>query len=454
MKLFKFSPPKPTYQKRDIISHKEGKLPVIRFIGFCTMMLGLPGLFFAVFYESGSGVAVTFFIIMLGYSFSFPELLEGNEGLSTMRIIVFMVTNVICMLLLKIGWSAQSLEAIKLDEWWVGIIAFVFGAKAVQSYFEHRAAPASSVQPAGPSISMTDADYVNLAIGQNQSMLYAKGNIRLLVSGKKVVNNRLIDCVTIHLKDDHFQDIPRQLVAILPSGTQRLVETEIIESVDKPRVSLDAGDSIAAAAPPDFRGSIGALVKLRDGTPCLLTCSHVMTKGSGFNHNGLLPAGLPAKLHDVNQGAWFYALRDIEFDIALIREFTANSLGLPNNLVIQGFRAMVPEDTKQTKVTMIGRTDHYGSLPSKNAVSGYVVNYQAINSITLGYADGDFALVNLMLLSRSAEPPYTTISRPGDSGSLVLDESNRAIGIVVAQNSKFTYAISFDRILKKLTATL
>jgi hypothetical protein len=35
-------------------------------------------------------IAVSFFITMLGFSLAFPSLLEGSEGLSTMRIVVFM----------------------------------------------------------------------------------------------------------------------------------------------------------------------------------------------------------------------------------------------------------------------------------------------------------------------------------------------------------------------------
>lgn len=446
---------------RDIISHSEGKLPVIRIIGFCTMIVAALSIGVAVWLDSSSGIAVCFFIIMLGYSFAFPELLEGNEGLSTMRIIVFMVTNVICMLLLKIGWDQSSLDAIGLDEWWMGVIAFVFGAKAVQSYFESRlTTPATPATPkvtvgADTQKELTDADYVNIAIGQNQGMLYAKGNVRLLAPGKKKVNNELIDCVTIHLKDNHADSIPSPLVAIGPSGQQRMVETEIIPDVEKPRVSYDAGDSVTECTPPDYKGSIGAMVQLADGVPCLLTCSHVMTKGSSINYNGLLTASVKSKLNDVIDGDWFYALRDAEFDIALIKNFTGNTLGLPDGVTMQKVsRDMVPEDTKKTRVTMIGRKDFYSNRPNKNSVQGYVVNYRAINAISLGYSDGDFELVNLMLLSTTVEPPYEALSLPGDSGSIVIDDNGIPIGLVVAQNSKFTYAISLNRILKKLAAKL
>jgi len=89
--------------------------------------------------SEGKQVAIFFFIIMLGMCFAFPSLLEGpNNDLSTMRITVFMMVNVICMLILKNGWDSGSMKNIGIDEYWMGIIAFVFGAKATQSFFENK----------------------------------------------------------------------------------------------------------------------------------------------------------------------------------------------------------------------------------------------------------------------------------------------------------------------------
>jgi hypothetical protein len=51
-----------------------------------------------------------------------------------------MMINVVCMLLLKIGWpdTVTSLRDIGLDQWWMGLIAFIFGAKAMQAFFESK----------------------------------------------------------------------------------------------------------------------------------------------------------------------------------------------------------------------------------------------------------------------------------------------------------------------------
>ncbi|HEY4323818.1 MAG TPA: hypothetical protein VGN20_07520 [Mucilaginibacter sp.] len=127
--------------ERKLIHSSHGKISVLQIIGFVVIFFGLVYLFIQQITNklNGETIAIDFFTIMLGIAFAFPELLrDSNKGLSTMRIIVFMIINVICLLLLKIGWDEHSLKEIGVDQWWVSIIGFVFGAKATQSYFESK----------------------------------------------------------------------------------------------------------------------------------------------------------------------------------------------------------------------------------------------------------------------------------------------------------------------------
>lgn len=125
-------------KKNKFLQEGEDRITALRIIGFVLVILGILTFCIAAMMDEGAIVAVAFFITMLGFAFALPKLLEGNDGLSTMRIVVFMMINVICLLLLKIGWGKNSLKEIGLDEWWMGVIAFVFGAKATQTYFENK----------------------------------------------------------------------------------------------------------------------------------------------------------------------------------------------------------------------------------------------------------------------------------------------------------------------------
>jgi len=402
----------------------------------------------------GDSIGIAFFITMSGIFFSFPELMKGGtKAMSTMRAMIFMMVNIICMLLLKTGWNKNSLAEIELNGYWITIIGILFAAKVVQSYFEAKVVVPKANTGSAKGI-YSSLDYVNFAISQNQHYIYGKGNIRLVTPGKMRVGNSLVDCVSVHLKNENDGGLPDFLLASPPDASSRHVPLEIIRAVDKPRVSYHAGDWIANAQSSDFKGSIACKVKLKNGDECLVTCSHVMTNGSSFNYNGYFSNVFDSLITGAKTGKCFYALRDHEFDVALIRDFNPPGLNFHNGIKVTSCREVTAADIKQTQVTMLGRVDFYSTLPNTNAIDGFIINHKAINPITISYSDGDFALTNLMLLSKTADPPFEALSRPGDSGSLIIDSNNIAIGLVVAQNSKFTYAISLPKVMNKLLAQL
>jgi hypothetical protein len=132
---------------RKLIHPIPGKISYLQIIGFVVILAGLLYLFIQQLLKNLNSevISIDFFTIMLGIIFAFPDLLEdGNKGLSTMRIVVFMVINVFCLLALKLGWNAKSFREIGVDQYWLGIVAFAFGAKATQSYFESKLAVAST----------------------------------------------------------------------------------------------------------------------------------------------------------------------------------------------------------------------------------------------------------------------------------------------------------------------
>lgn len=153
--------------ERKLLHNSADKISYLQIIGFLVILIGLIDLIITqiVGKLSGEVIAIDFFAITLGFAFAFPDLLkDSNKGLSTMRIVVFMMVNVICMLLLKIGWEAKSLHDIGLDQYWMGVIAFIFGAKATQTYFESKlavppadgtAAQANAAEPDGCGIQPT-----------------------------------------------------------------------------------------------------------------------------------------------------------------------------------------------------------------------------------------------------------------------------------------------------------
>ncbi len=120
--------------------------PLFKKFGLILLMLGCLGMLAAAIIgyttvsesDNGSLIAVSFLLVMLGISFCFPTLLEESEGqVSTMRIIVFAVTMVFCVIYIKLGWQQSSFSSFTVSNAWIYILGLAFGSKAFQRYGEN-----------------------------------------------------------------------------------------------------------------------------------------------------------------------------------------------------------------------------------------------------------------------------------------------------------------------------
>ena len=85
-------------------------------------------------FDFGKLAATGILMIMIGMAFRFPSLLkDDNHGLSTMRLVVFMIIAVFVTVVLKIGWDANSFDVLKIDSNWTFIIIAALTGKAVQA---------------------------------------------------------------------------------------------------------------------------------------------------------------------------------------------------------------------------------------------------------------------------------------------------------------------------------
>jgi hypothetical protein len=293
------------FLKRDWIQKDEGNLTYVQLFGFILIALGviyfssflLPSGIIDIFpflkldkHPESSEVPIAFFTIMLGITFAFPDMLKGQtKNISTMRIIVFMFANVICMLLLKIGWNKDSLSEIGLDGYWMGVIAFLFGAKATQAYFENtKSFFSDSKITTGSSTDLSKTELSRLAVIQNKDELLAKyPNIECVSDTLK--NNNSI--VTIYVKDNQIEDIPKELNATLKNGSVIKVATEIISDSGEgtPHIGQVA-DELSDSNSPKYYGSICCIVESATNANFkgVVTSGHVFTYGDFYNYGGVL----------------------------------------------------------------------------------------------------------------------------------------------------------------------
>lgn len=118
-----------------------------RFIGILLIAFGIyviahclfpanPGKEISDAIETGEKVAFGFFLIMLGMPFFFPDLLQGSQVSTSMRIVVFMVVSVFVIITVKLAWSINDLSEFTIDNSWIYIIGLALGGQVTQNVVE------------------------------------------------------------------------------------------------------------------------------------------------------------------------------------------------------------------------------------------------------------------------------------------------------------------------------
>jgi hypothetical protein len=440
---------------RNFVEKNEGRLTVLQFIGFCVLILGVIGIVLTSLFmspeEAPSVIAVTFFVTMLGFAFAFPTLLEGNEGLSTMRIIVFMITNIICMLLLKIGWApgVHSLKEIGLDQYWMGVIAFVFGAKATQSFFESKMAVTSERKKVGmEEVDFLGDDLARLCIAQNEQFLKVKfPNILSISDSVRNVGEIQEHVIAIYVLDNNTGGLPHHLGVRLPDGTLKTLPTEIIPNVDEGRVHFGQKDRLLSDG---SEGSICCLVKKGEATMAI-TAGHVYTAGESKSYGGTLDITerkeITIKDNEAG-GKWVFQLINFKNDVGLVSiergEPDANIISFKD----KGHFEVTNNHVGKTKVILV-------SSASQNKVrEAYILDFNI--GWDIPYENGKFPMNKIILIGDNPDRKLSkSVSIGGDSGGTVYEPvTGKLVGLILGGNQKFTWVLPLKDVLNDFKFTL
>ncbi len=459
----KFSKIKSLFE-RDLIQKNEGRLTYVQIGGFVLITLGV--IYLASFLlpsgiiefakplelenePTGTGVAIAFFTIMLGVSLAFPEMLRDQvNDISTMRIVVFMLVNVICVLLIKIGWDADSLDDIGLNGYWVSIIALLFGAKAAQSFFENAGnlLPAAKNKDKDEALSMDDMAWTRLAVRQNSDLLHAKYSNIVSISDTMRRDGQRV--VAIYLADDDDEQIPETLTAKLANGEKRTIPTEVIDSAGPGRPQIgQATDEVSDNRYPSYYGSICCLVESTDNPDLkgAVTAGHIFTHGDYFNYKGWVSGHNQhdALIRNIPKGKLHFQQMTYNRDVAIVELASHTDLFDGYMAFNDSFHEVSDEDlmTEQPNVRIISRRNKQRD--------GYILDYNF--AVDIHYQNTTKYIRNIILIGSCPDRKSSrTLSEGGDSGSCVFEiSSNKLIGILLGGNLRYTFVLPIQHILQE-----
>jgi hypothetical protein len=439
--------------KRKLINKNEDKASWLQIIGFLLILAGILYLVANMFFLgiTAEEAAIIFFDIMLGVAFAFPDMLQDDSHqVSTMRIVVFMFVNVICMLLLKIGWDKTSFKQIEIDSYWMGIIAFLFGAKVAQSFFESWAIrKATSNRFPGiedekdegeikPVVSQGDP---RQAIKANSAKLIKDNpNIKKLIPSYYSDGNNRIPCVDICISDNAKQKIPSLLKYKEPDGKIMQIKTRVITNFDNAKPHIARGHFIANVNSRLVPGTACCILEGSEpDKQYLLTCNHVMT-GGNFDNPGNIGAKavrfISGNTFD-DVGIWKFGKMDDKVDAAIID--IENTERIETNDINPYIYTVSENDCSQTEIEFKGAF-------SKTKRAFIIHIHQPFD---VDYDNKTITMSDLITLSEDLNHfNFSSPTQKGDSGSLVYHANTRQpIGMVVGGNSQFSFVVPFQTIL-------
>lgn len=450
------------FLSRDWIQKDEGKLTYVQLFGFILIALGV--IYFSSFLlPSGivnyfpslkledspipEGISIAFFTTMLGVAFAFPEMLKGQtKEISTMRIIVFMFANIICMLLLKIGWDKHSLSDIGLDGYWMGVIAFLFGAKATQAYFENAKSLFSNNQSSNTpkeQAAISNIAIAQIAKVQNEELLHER------FPSIEFVSDTIKDgdsCLTIYLKDGNTTGIPSHVNAEINETTTIKVKTEIVTNVGegKPHIA-QLSNNIADNNTPQFLGSICCLVEssLNSNIQGVLTSGHIFTNGKFIDFDGFVNSNqaVDSVSNGNSIGELYFQQMIPNQDLAIVKVNNTTTIPLELMKFPTGFYNVSQSDLNSISknVTILSKDN--------NQRDAFIVDINV--SMRLYYVGTQKIMRNIILIGSDKDKnKSTTVSVGGDSGSCVYHkQSKKMIGMLLGGNDKFSFVLPFEQTL-------
>ena len=434
---------------RKLISSNETGISFIQIGGFIIIAIGIITIVIFALLNNSSIIAVSFFMIMLGIAFAFPTLLEGSEGLSTMRIVVFMVTNLICLLMIKIGWGKDSLESIGLDQWWMGVIAFVFGAKATQSYFESKLAVPPEITKTGmAAVQFSNADIAKLAVLQNEQFLKAKfPNIVSVSDAVHDLNSTESHVIALYLKDNNTAGIPDRIEVKMHGDIAKTIATEIVKGVGEGKIQINQNDEIRNG---DSYGSVCCIVETEDGSNKVVTAGHVYSNGDSTNYHGELSLAkqTPVQINKYVIGTWFFQMINFKTDVALAsidiwqEDIKCISFKNKEHYVVKD------GDVGKTKVKVVSNI----FLPKER--EAFILDHNTAWDVE--YEDKTLTKNNVIVIGNSPNRNTSVaVFHKGDSGGCVYEtKTGNLVGLILGGNNMYTWVLPLKEVFENFNYKL
>lgn len=198
-------------------------------------------------------------------------------------------------------------------------------------------------------------------------------------------------------------------------------------------------------------GTFGCVVRDENSKEnCILSCQHVLKDDSNYDQPDTESTIILSDKSNNDFAKHIAGIRTDGLDAGLA-SLTDQSIDNKNLGILKGERDVNDFDVSINKAVSLRGYDP--DQQSTFSQDGVIINNEF--DIDIDYKDGKpkYKIKDSIVLSKS-KTNFQPISKPGYSGSLVLDEDKCVIGMIVGGDDKFSYAIPINKIKSKLSFSI
>jgi len=298
---------------------------------------------------------------------------------------------------------------------------------------------------AAPVVSTSADNFIAAAIKKYSPEIKMIPGVKSVFRGLLLREGQWIDCVQVNVHDSDTETAVKEKFSDL--NIENIPVAVNIVIAGSPKTHEGFRGRISNKSGNNSFGSLGCVLKNKgSGNLHILSCWHVMKGDLDYDHDDQLVSivdnGSPEKIIGNRWGGGIQGCLDYGIARCLQNADLERNKWLKEKLNFPSikFKPVTSADiSSQINIC-------FYDIFSDTKVVGKI--YTATESVEIRYVDKIREIEDLLILTNDSFSG--AISKPGNSGSIVFDESGNAIGMIIAGDLLYTYAIKLSNFFNLL----
>jgi len=290
-----------------------------------------------------------------------------------------------------------------------------------------------------PVVSVAAENFIAAAIKKYSPEIKMIPGVKSVFRGLVLKEGKWVDCVQVNVLDSNAETAVREKFPNLSIENIPVAMSIVVAGSPKPHTGIRG--RISNKSGNNGFGSLGCVLKNKgSGNLHLLSCWHVMKGDLDYDHDdqlvSIVDEDSPEKVLGKRWGGGIQG----SLDYGLAR--CLSTAGLEKNQWLKEKLNFPEIKFKPVTSADIGSQINvcFYDIFSDTKVVGKI--YAETDSVEIRYVDKTREIEDVILLTNDTFS--ASISKPGNSGSIVFDESGNAIGMIIAGDLLYTYAIKLS----------